>query len=117
MTPREEQALRRAVAVLKGKSFVARLTDLTGQPLTQLLNRLPKPVLGPRGQLEPPAALFQIASGVTGALSDGVVVHDHPHGRSIAGIAVHGALAKTESERLAMDRRVRAGGDAARVRS
>ena len=41
LTAREERALQHAVEVLEGKSFISRLTELTGEPLTRLLRRLP----------------------------------------------------------------------------
>ena len=85
LSAREERALRRAVAILEGKSFVGRLTDLTGEPVSQMLRRLPAPInnqinrivrrtlfqaldvalykLGSSGLPEPPPALFQFASG------------------------------------------------------
>ena len=119
MDEREEKALQRAVQVLEGKSLVARLSDLTGEPLTGLLRRLPAPVtaqvneavrrtmtraldvalykLGPGARGEPPRALFQVASGVTGGLSGffglGALAVELPVTttlmlRSIAGIAV-----------------------------
>ena len=78
LTAREERALQHAVEVLEGKSFISRLTELTGEPLTRLLRRLPGPVnaqinravrvtltkalevalykMGPGHRLEPPPA-------------------------------------------------------------
>jgi hypothetical protein len=89
MDAREEAALRRAVAILECQSFVGRLTALTGEPLTQLLKRLPAPLtgqinravrsalmqaldvalyrMGATGIPEPPL-LFQFASTVTGGV-------------------------------------------------
>jgi hypothetical protein len=32
LNPRDEFALQRAVAILEGKSFVARMTEITGEP-------------------------------------------------------------------------------------
>jgi hypothetical protein len=91
LSAREEQALRRAVAILEGKSFVGRLTELTGEPVSLMLRRLPAPVtnqinrtvrralfqaldvalykLGSTGLPEPPPALFQFASGIAGGVS------------------------------------------------
>ena len=88
---RDEQVLRRAVDILEGGSFVGRLTQLTGEPVSQLLHRLPAPVtsqinravrhtlfhaldvalfkMGSKRLPEPPAALFQLASGITGGVS------------------------------------------------
>ena len=87
LNAREEAALRRAVGILEGRSFVARLTDATGEPLTQLMKRLPAVVSRQinkavrktlyqtldvalykmdSGLPEPPSALFQVASGLTG---------------------------------------------------
>jgi hypothetical protein len=87
----EERALRRAVAILEGKSFIARLTELTGEPVSQMLRRLPAPIgnqinrtvrstlfqaldvalfkLGSTWVPEPPPALFQLASGLAGGVS------------------------------------------------
>jgi hypothetical protein len=91
LTAVEERALQRAVAILDGKSFISRLTELTGEPITQLLKRLPAPVtrqinqavrrtlshaleaalykMGPGGFPEPAPVLFQVASGLTGGVS------------------------------------------------
>ena len=90
LNAREELALRRAVGILEGSSFVWRLTDATGASLTQLMKRLPAVVscqinkavrksLYPaldealykmNSELpEPPSVLFQMASGVTGGAS------------------------------------------------
>jgi hypothetical protein len=91
LSGRDERALINAVAILEGKSFVGRLTDLTGEPVSQLLKRLPTPVtnqinravrhtmshalelalykMGPGGLPEPPPLLFQFASTVTGGVS------------------------------------------------
>ena len=91
LSAREERALQRAVAILEGQSFVGRLTELTGGPVSQMLRRLPAPVtnqinrtvrrtllqalqvalykLGSTGLPEPPPALFQFASGITGGVS------------------------------------------------
>lgn len=89
--PREERALHRAVGILEGKSFISRLSDITGEPITQVLRRLPKFVnkringvvqrtlsqaldvalykMGSTGLPEPPPVLFQLASGITGGVS------------------------------------------------
>lgn len=118
LTAREEVALRNAVATLEGKSFVARLTEITGEPLTQLMKRLPEPVSRQINQAvqrtlyralnvalhkmdsgvpEPPPVLFQVASGFTGGVSGffgmGALALELPLTttlmlRSIAGIAV-----------------------------
>jgi hypothetical protein len=133
LTEREERALQHAVEVLEGKSFVGRLTELTGEPLTKLLRRLPQPVtvqinravrrtlssalevalykMGPGRRLEPPPALFQIASGLTGGVSGffgmGALALELPFTttlmlRSIAGIAVrHGEQMENPDSRLA----------------
>jgi hypothetical protein len=133
LTAREERALQHAVEVLEGKSFIGRLTELTGEPLTRLLRRLPRPVteqvnravrrtlssaldvalykMGPGGRLEPPPALFQIASGLTGGVSGffgmGALALERPFTttlmlRSIAGIAVrHGEPLHEPASRLA----------------
>ena len=91
MSAREERAVQRAVAILEGKNFVSRLSDITGEPLTQLLKRLPGPItkqinravraalaqaldvavykMGSTRLPEPHPALFQVASGITGGLS------------------------------------------------
>src|ERR1700683_5264358 len=91
LSPREERALQRAVAILEGKSFIGRLTELTGEPVSQMLRRLPAPVtrqinrtvrrallqaqhvalykLGSAGLPDPPPALFQFASAITGGVS------------------------------------------------
>ncbi len=91
MSAREERAVERAVAILEGKGFVSRLSDITGEPLTQLLKRLPGPVtnqinravraalaqaldvavykMGTTRLSEPHPALFQVASGLTGGVS------------------------------------------------
>jgi hypothetical protein len=90
MEPAEEMALRQAVAALEGKSFIGRLTEITGGPLTQILKRMPEPLtaqiqkavrvalaqaldvalyrMGTSGIPEPPI-LFQFASSVTGGVS------------------------------------------------
>lgn len=133
LTGREERALQRAVEVLEGKSFVGRLTELTGAPLTKLMGRLPGPVtaqinravrvtltkalevalykMGPGGRLEPPRALFQVASGLSGGVSGffgmGALAVELPFTttlmlRSIAGIAVrHGEQLDNPESRLA----------------
>jgi hypothetical protein len=119
LSVREERALRRAVAILEGTSFVGRLSDLTGEPVSLMLRRLPPPVtnqinrtvrsallqalkvalykLGSTGLPEPPPALFQFASGITGgvsgffgmaALAAELPVTTTMMLRSIAGIAV-----------------------------
>jgi hypothetical protein len=91
LNARDERALINAVAILEGKSFVGRLTDITGEPVSQLLKRLPAPVanqinravrhtmtqalqvalykMGSSGLPEPPPLLFQFASTVTGGVS------------------------------------------------
>src|SRR5580704_16716226 len=91
LSTRDERALRRAVAILEGKSFVGRLTELTGEPVSQMLRRLPAPItkqinrtvrrtlfqalvvalykMGSTGLPEPPPALFQFASGIAGGVS------------------------------------------------
>jgi hypothetical protein len=91
LNARDERALINAVAILEGKSFVGRLTDITGEPVSQLLKRLPAPVtnqinravrhtmtqalqvalyrMGEKGIPEPPPLLFQFASTVTGGVS------------------------------------------------
>src|SRR5580698_7490291 len=91
LSARDERALRLAVDILEGKSFVGRLTALTGEPISQMLRRLPAPItnqinrtvrrtlfqamdvalykLGSTGLPEPPPALFQFASGITGGVS------------------------------------------------
>jgi hypothetical protein len=133
LNARDEQALRVAVAILEGRSFVARLTELTGEPVSRLLRRLPAPVthrinqavrrtllraleialyrMGSTGLPEPPAALFQLASGVTGGVSGffgmGTLALELPVTtilmlRSIAGIAVrHGEQLNQPASRLA----------------
>jgi hypothetical protein len=132
LNPSEERALERAVAILETKSFISRLTDLTGEPVTQLLRHLPKPVTNRinhtvrrtlSGALdvalrldtstfpEPPPALFQVASGVTGGISGffglGALVLELPVTttlmlRSIAGIAArHGEQLNQPAARLA----------------
>jgi len=90
MDPHEEIALRRAVAILEGKSFIGRLTEITGGPLNQVMKRIPAPLtgqiqkavrsalgqaldvalykMGSTGLPEPPI-LFQVASTVTGGVS------------------------------------------------
>jgi hypothetical protein len=119
LSPREERALRRAVAILEGKSFVGRLSALTGEPVSLMLRRLPAPVtrqinrtvrrtlfqaldvalykMGSPRLPEPPPALFQFASGITGgvsgffgmaALALELPVTTTMMLRSIAGIAV-----------------------------
>ena len=91
LSPREARALQRAVAILEGKSFVGRLTELTGEPVSLMLRRLPAPVtrqinrtvrralfqaldvalykMGSTWLPEPPPALFQFASGIAGGVS------------------------------------------------
>jgi len=91
LSPREERALQRAVAILEGTSFVGRLTELTGEPVSLMLRRLPAPVtrqinrtvrralfqaldvalykMGSTRLPEPPPALFQFASGIAGGVS------------------------------------------------
>ena len=132
LNPRDELALQRAVAILEGKSFVARLTEITGQPLTQLMKRLPKVVSGQinnavrktlyqaldvalykmdSGFPEPPPAMFQAVSGLTGGVSGffgmGALALELPVTttlmlRSIAGIAVrHGEQLSQPASRLA----------------
>lgn len=132
LNARDELALKRAVAILEGKSFVSRLTEITGQPLTQIMKRLPKGVSGQINQAvrrtlyqaldvalykmdsglpEPPAALFQVASGFTGGISGffgmGALALELPVTttlmlRSIAGIAVrHGEQLSQPASRLA----------------
>jgi hypothetical protein len=91
LNARDERALGQAVAILEGKSLVGRLTDITGEPVSQLLKRLPAPVthqinkavrhtmsqalelalykMGSDRIPEPPPILFQFASTVTGGVS------------------------------------------------
>jgi len=86
----DEHALRQAVAILEGKSFIGRLTEITGEPLAQVMKRIPGPVnrqinkavqkalsqalevalyrMGKTGIPEP-AIAFQLASGLTGGIS------------------------------------------------
>jgi hypothetical protein len=133
MTAREERAVQRAVAILEGKSFVSRLSDITGEPLTQVLKHLPMPVtnrinravraalaqaldvavykMGSTGLPEPPPALFQLFSGLTGGVSGffglGALAVELPVTttlmlRSIAGIAVrNGEQLQQPESRLA----------------
>lgn len=118
LSARDDLALQRAVDILESKSFVARLTEITGEPVRQLLKRLPGPVSRQvhaavrrtlsqaldvalykmnSGLPEPPAALFQAVSGFTGGVSGffgiGALALELPVTttlmlRSIAGIAV-----------------------------
>lgn len=91
MSAREERAVQRAVAILEGKTLISRLSDLTGEPLTKLLQGLPGPAIyhvnrvvrkalqqaldlalfkmGTTRVPEPPPALFQVFSGVAGGVS------------------------------------------------
>jgi hypothetical protein len=91
LSPTHERALARAVTILEGKSFVGRMTEITGEPLYQLLSHLPGPVtrginravratlaksldlalnrMGPIGRREPRPAIYQLASGLTGGVS------------------------------------------------
>jgi hypothetical protein len=86
----DEALLRQAVRILEGESFIGKLTELTGEPVTMLMQRLPRTVsghihravrsalsqalglalyrMGGSGFPEPPL-LFQVASGVTGGVS------------------------------------------------
>jgi len=78
------------VTTLERESFIARISELTGEPITQLLRRLPSPVSRringavhsalekaldvalynlDSGLPEPGPAAFKIASGATGGLS------------------------------------------------
>lgn len=88
---RDQRVLRRAVEVLEGKSFVARLTEMTGEPVTRLLGQLPSSVtdriqravlkalqrslevalyrFGAAPIPEPSPGVFRIASGVAGGVS------------------------------------------------
>jgi hypothetical protein len=133
MSAREERALRRAVAILEGKSFIGRLGELTGEPVSQMLRRLPAPItnqidrivrrtlwqtldvalykLGRAWLPEPPPALFQFASAITGgvsgffgmaALAVELPVTTAMMLRSIAGIAArHGERLTEPAARLA----------------
>jgi hypothetical protein len=91
LSRQEQRVLWRAVSILEGQSFVARLTDLTGEPITQFLQALPAPLtrqinravrntlsqaldvalykMGSGRLEEPPAVMFTWMSGVTGGLS------------------------------------------------
>lgn len=86
----DRNALREAFAILEGKSFIGRITELTGEPLTAIMKRLPASVtreinnavrlalsqamdvalykIGRSGIPEPPV-LFQVASSVAGGVS------------------------------------------------
>jgi hypothetical protein len=133
LSARDERALRHAVDILEGKSFIARLTELTGEPVSKMLRRLPASVsnqihravrrtlsqaldvalykLGSTRIPEPPPALFQLASGVTGGVSGffgmGALALELPVTttlmlRSIAGIAVrHGERLDDPQARIA----------------
>ncbi|HME09289.1 MAG TPA: EcsC family protein [Bryobacteraceae bacterium] len=86
----DQRKLWKAVTILERESFVARLSELTGEPVTQILRRLPGPLNRQihsvvRGVLskaldvalyksnsrfpEPGASLFKVMSGVTGGVS------------------------------------------------
>jgi hypothetical protein len=84
----DQRSLWKAVTILERESFIARLSELTGEPVTQILKRLPGPVnrqiqrvvngalskalnvaLTQTHWPEPGAAVFQFLSGVTGGVS------------------------------------------------
>jgi len=86
----DQRVLWKAVMILERESFVARLSELTGEPVTRILNRLPRLVnsqiqravnaaLGKALDValyegtvklpEPGAIVFKALSGVTGGLS------------------------------------------------
>jgi len=86
----DQRVLWKAVTILERESFVARLAELTGEPVTRILNRLPsvvnsqiqRAVNGALGKAldvalyrgvsrlpEPGTIVFQALSGVTGGVS------------------------------------------------
>jgi EcsC protein family len=86
----DQRTLWKAVAILERESFVARLAELTGEPVTRILGRLPsvvnyqiqRAVNGALGKaldvalykgdwrlLEPGTLVFKALSGVTGGVS------------------------------------------------
>src|SRR5271168_4226655 len=86
----DQRVLWKAVTILERESFVARLSDLTGEPVSRILNRLPKfvnsqiqrAVNGALGKAldvalfegrvnlpEPGTIVFKALSGVTGGVS------------------------------------------------
>jgi EcsC protein family len=84
----ELRILRRAVSILERESFIAKLTDLTGEPVSRLLKALPGGVnrkihravqtamrkalsvaLEGIGSVEPAPWMFQALSGITGGAS------------------------------------------------
>jgi hypothetical protein len=90
LPPADQRVLWRAVTALETGSFVARVSDLTGEPITKALRRLPKPVTRQINRAvqaalnkaldvalhefhsplpEPGAIGFKIITGVTGGVS------------------------------------------------
>jgi hypothetical protein len=90
LSPGEQKVLWRAVRTLERESLVARLSEFSGEPITKVLRRLPKPLSAGMqrvvhgalwraldlalnrvefGPLEPGPVGFQIISGITGGIS------------------------------------------------
>jgi hypothetical protein len=42
LTPSELRILSRAVSILERESFIAKLTELTGEPVTRIMKMLPR---------------------------------------------------------------------------